>query len=362
MKAKLILENGSIFEGKAFGYIGESGGEVVFNTGMTGYQEILTDPSYYGQMVVMTYPLIGNYGVNLEDIESSTPKVKGLIVKERCKKPSNWRCEMDLETYLKNNRITGLEDIDTRALTRLLRNAGTMKGIITLEELTEKEIADRISSLNNKDAVEEVTTKAVRHINGESHHIAVMDFGVKANILRSFSKRNCKLTVFPATATVKEILKVKPDGIFLSNGPGDPKDLENILPTIKELIGIKPIFGICLGHQLLALSLGGDTEPLKYGHRGCNHPVKDLLNQKVYITSQNHGYVVKEESLPEEVIATHINLNDGTLEGMAHKRLSLFSVQFHPEASPGPEESGYLFDQFIEMLEGGKMTCQEITA
>lgn len=361
MKAKLVLENGSVFEGEAFGYIEEIVGEVVFNTGMTGYQEILTDPSYYGQMVVMTYPLIGNYGVNLEDIESASPKVKALIVRERAAKPSNWRCEMDLEGYLKEMKVIGLAGIDTRALTKILRNHGTMKGIILVENASQEEVERKLKAFHNEDAVQQVTVKAPYRIEGTGKHIAIIDFGIKENIIRSFRKRNCSMSIFPADVEADEILKANPDGIFLSNGPGDPKTLTKTIDTIKKLIGKKPILGICLGHQLLALSLGGDTERLKFGHRGCNHPVKDLINNRVYITSQNHGYVVNGESLPEDIIVTHINLNDNTIEGMQHRNLPIFSVQFHPEASPGPQDTAHIFDTFIRSLEGG-FPCQEITA
>lgn len=359
MKAQLILENGMIFEGKAFGHIKESVGEVVFNTGMTGYQEVLTDPSYYGQIVTMTYPLIGNYGINLDDMESDSAKVRGFIVREKADYPNNWRCEMELDGYLKQNRIIGLEGIDTRALTKILRNHGTMKGIITVRELTQSQINQKLKAFHNKNAVAEVTAKEIHEVKGSGKRIAVMDFGIKENIIRSFKKRNCALTIFPADISAEEILKINPDGIFLSNGPGDPKDLPEVIRTIKELIGKKPIFGICLGHQLLALSLGGNTEKLKFGHRGCNHPVKDLFENKVYITSQNHGYVVTD--LPEDMIKTHINLNDGTVEGMMHKKLPIFSVQFHPEACPGPKDTAYIFDRFMELMEGG-FPCQEITA
>lgn len=361
MKARLILGNGSVLEGKAFGYIGESVGEVVFNTGMTGYQEILTDPSYHGQIVTMTYPLIGNYGINLDDIESEKVQVKALIVRELCKNPSNWRCEMDLDGYLKQNKVMGIEGIDTRALTKILRNNGTMKGIITTAELTDEEAKEKLKEFSNENAVESVTSKAVYEIKGEGKHIAVIDFGVKSNILRSFQKRNCHLTVFPATAIPEEILSVNPDGIFLSNGPGDPKYLTDIIENIKELIGKKPIFGICLGHQLLSLSLGGTTSKLKFGHRGSNHPVKDFITNKVYITSQNHGYVVGISDLPKEMVVTHVNLNDSTVEGMQHKTLPIFSVQFHPEACPGPEDTEYLFDRFLKMT-GGEKVCQKTTA
>ena len=346
MRAKLILENGKIFEGRAFGYLEESVGEVVFNTGMTGYQEILTDPSYYGQIVTMTYPLIGNYGVNLEDLESKTPKVKGFIVREKCNHPNNFRCEMNLDTYLKENKIIGLEGIDTRALTKILRNSGTMKGIITTEDLNFERVEDKLKEFSNSRAVKEVTTKSIRHIEGKGKHIAILDFGIKENIVRSFLKRGCNITIFPADISSEEILKVNPDLIFLSNGPGDPKDLIEIIENIKNLIGKKPVVGICLGHQLLALALNGETSKLKFGHRGCNHPVKDLEENKVHITSQNHGYYVSK--LPKDMKVTHTSLNDETIEGMKHKKLPIFSVQFHPEASPGPQDNDYIFDRFMD--------------
>lgn len=346
MKAKLILENGMIFEGKAFGYLKDSVGEVVFTTGMTGYQEVLTDPSYYGQIVTMTYPLIGNYGINLEDMESDSPKVRGFIVREKCNFPNNFRCEMDLEDFLKQNKIIGLEGIDTRALTKILRNNGTMKGIITLEAESLEEVSDKVKAFSNKDAVSIVSTKKVYTADGTGKHVAIMDFGIKENIIRNFKKRDCKLTVFPMTATAEEILSVNPDLVFLSNGPGDPEDLTEVIENIKKLVGVKPIVGICLGHQLLGLTLGGKTAKLKFGHRGCNHPVKDLEENKVHITSQNHGYVV--ETLPQDVVATHLNINDGTIEGMKHSKLPIFSVQFHPEAAAGPQDSEYIFDKFIK--------------
>lgn len=347
MRAKLILENGTEFTGNAFGYLNEAVGEVVFNTGMTGYQEILTDPSYYGQIVVMTYPLIGNYGLNYDDIESSSPKVKGFVVRELCKNPSNFRCEKDLNMYLNENKIIGIEGIDTRELTKILRNSGTMKGIITLDNLTKDEINAKLENFSNKDAVYKVSTKEKYQIDGDGKHIAVVDFGVKQNILRSFVKRGCKLTVFPVTATSKEILDANPDLVFLSNGPGDPEDLADVIENIKRVIGKKPIVGICLGHQLLALSLGGKTQKLKFGHRGCNHPVKHLENNKVYITSQNHGYYVSQ--IPEDVVVTHVSMNDDTVEGMRHKNLPIYSVQFHPEACPGPKDNDYIFDEFLNL-------------
>lgn len=345
MKAKLILENGMVFEGRAFGYLEETVGEVVFNTGMTGYQEVLTDPSYYGQIVTMTYPLIGNYGLNLEDAESLSPKVKGFIVREACDYPNNFRCEIKLNDYLKNHKIIGLERIDTRALTKVLRNSGTMRGIITLEELGEGYIMDKLQAFSNTEAVKSVTTSAVYTIEGEGKHVAVMDFGIKSNIIRSFKNRGCKLTVFPADASYKDVLAVNPDLVFLSNGPGDPEDVPEAIENIKQLVGKKPMVGICLGHQLLALALGGKTAKLKFGHRGCNHPVKDLEENRVHITSQNHGYYV--EKLPENVTVTHVNLNDGTVEGMRHNSLPIYSVQFHPEACPGPKDVDGIFDKFL---------------
>lgn len=345
MKANLILENGMVFEGRAFGYLAETVGEVVFNTGMTGYQEVLTDPSYYGQIVTMTYPLIGNYGLNLEDMESDSPKVKGFIVREACEYPNNFRCEMKLDDYLKSYKIMALEQIDTRALTKVLRNSGTMKGIITLEKLSDAYIKNKLSAFSNVDAVKNVTTKSRYTIEGKGKHVAVLDFGIKSNILRCFEDRGCRLTVFPADTDYKDILNINPDLIFLSNGPGDPEDLPLVIENIKKLIGKKPIVGICLGHQLLALALGGKTGKLKFGHRACNHPVKDLEENRVYITLHNHGYYVKE--LPQDVEATHISMNDGTIEGMRHKSLPVYSVQFHPEACPGPRDVNGIFDKFL---------------
>lgn len=346
MKAKLILENGMVFEGKAFGYLKESIGEVVFTTGMTGYQEVLTDPSYYGQIVTMTYPLIGNYGINLEDMESDSIKVSGFIVREKCDLPSNFRCELELEDFLKQGKVIGLEGIDTRALTKVLRNSGTMRGIIALEDVDDEYVKEKVSGFSTKDAVRTVTTDKSYTVEGTGKHIAVMDFGIKTNIIRNFKKRGCKLTVFPATTTAEEVLDVNPDLVFLSNGPGDPEDLDFAIENIKKLVGKKPITGICLGHQLLGLALGGKTTKLKFGHRGCNHPVKDLEANIVHITSQNHGYVV--EKLPDDMEVTHVNINDGTVEGMKHKNLPIYSVQFHPEASAGPKDSEYIFDKFLE--------------
>lgn len=352
MKAQLILENGMVFHGNAFGHIKDTVGEVVFNTGMTGYQEVLTDPSYYGQIVTMTYPLIGNYGINIDDMESKSVKVRGFIVRENCTSPSNWRCEFELDEYLKRNKIIGLEGIDTRALTKILRNYGTMRGIITVRELSQGQIDTHIASFNNEKAVEEVTCKEASVVPGEGLHIAMLDFGMKNNIVRSFAKRGCRMTILPAYTSAEEILKLNPDGVFLSNGPGDPKDAAKAIEEVRKLIGVKPMTGICLGHQILALAMGADTSKLKFGHRGANHPVKDLATGRVMITSQNHGYVVEENTLPESVIITHVNLNDNTCEGMKDPHHRIYSIQFHPEACPGPHDTDPIFDEFVALMKG----------
>ncbi|ABN52184.1 MAG TPA: carbamoyl phosphate synthase small subunit [Hungateiclostridium thermocellum] len=352
MKAILALEDGTIFHGESFGAQGEVIGEIVFNTGMTGYQEVLTDPSYCGQIVAMTYPLIGNYGVNSEDIESEKPQVKGFIVRELCQNPSNWRAEETLNNYLKRNNIIGIEKIDTRALTRILREKGTMKGMISTDpnfNLDDK--IDEIKAYVIKDPVMCVTTKEVLHYKGDGFKVALIDLGLKKNIVRSLLKRGCDVHVFPANSKAEDILAINPDGIMLSNGPGDPKDCVETIETIKKLMGKKPMFGICLGHQLTALANGADTEKLKYGHRGANHPVKDLEKDLTYITSQNHGYTIVESSMDKSrMTVSHRNMNDGTVEGVRYKDMPVFTVQFHPEASPGPEDTAYLFDEFIDMM------------
>ncbi len=350
MKAKLILENGMIFEGKSFGYPVDTVGEVVFNTGMTGYQELLTDPSYHGQIVVMTYPLIGNYGINTEDFESGKVQACGFIVRELTELSSNFRSEMELNHFLKRHKVMGIEGIDTRALTLILRNEGTMKGVITTGELSQEKLKAFYKSYDNSNAVFEVTSKAkkvVQPIAPAMKSVALMDFGAKENIVRELVQRGAEVTIYPATTTADEILSGDHDLVFLSNGPGNPEDLTGVIKEIKKLMYQIPIAGICLGHQLLALAGGGSTTRLKFGHRGCNHPVKDLMKDKVYITSQNHGYVV--DQMPEAFDVTHINVNDASIEGMKHQVLPIYSVQFHPEASPGPVESAYLFDEFLEL-------------
>lgn len=349
MKGRLILEDGTIFEGKAFGYTEDSVGEVVFNTSMTGYQEILTDPSYYGQIVTITYPLVGNYGINLEDLESSNVHVSGFIVREKSDMPSNFRCEMDIDTYLKQSKVIGLEGIDTRALTKILRNKGTMKGIITTEHTKLSDIKNKLDEYDISQAVRIVSRKAVEHHEGSGKKVAIMDFGVKENIIRNFKKRDCDIKVFPATIKADEVLAADPDLIFLSNGPGDPADLEDIVENVRQMIGKKPICGICLGHQILAIALGGKTGKLKFGHRGGNHPVKDFEEDKIFITSQNHGYYVTE--MPNDMEITQVNLNDDTVEGMRHKTMPIYCVQYHPEACPGPFDSEYVFDKFLEIAE-----------
>jgi carbamoyl-phosphate synthase small subunit len=355
MKAILMLEDGTIFEGNSIGIKGEVIGKIVFNTGMTGYQEVLTDPSYYGQIVTMTYPLIGNYGINEYDMESSKPQVKGFIVKESCDYPNNWRCKETLNQYLKRNNVIGIEGIDTRALTKILRNKGTMNGIIS----TNKDFRDRLDDIKKysiTNAVMSVTCKNKSNYEGNGYNIALIDLGVKNNIIRSLVSRGCNVTVFPANTSYKEIVEFNPDGIMYTNGPGDPKECVEIINNIKELIKINiPIFGICLGHQLIALSHNFDTEKLKYGHRGCNHPVKDLNKDITYITSQNHGYAVIPSSVDTNIAEiSHININDNTVEGIRYKNKPIFTVQFHPEACPGPKDSSYLFDEFINNIANSK--------
>jgi len=354
LKGKLILEDGSMFYGDLLNNI-KATGEVVFNTGMTGYQEILTDPSYCRQIVTLTYPLIGNYGVADIFMQSRKSFVNGFIIGELCDEGSNWHLETSLRVFLSRQGIPCLYNVDTRAITRQIRSAGTMKGIIVAEDTAQSEIDELFAVPIKKDVVDEVTTPEAYKMENDGPHVVVMDFGIKKNILKALHKIGCNLTIVPSTTTAEEIMSLQPDGLFLSNGPGDPKDVPEVIANVKKLIDKKPIFGICLGHQLLALALGADTYKLKFGHRGSNQPVKNLLTGKVQISSQNHGFAVDEKSfegLPLEV--THRSVNDGTVEGMRHKELPIFSVQYHPEASPGPDDNTYLFDQFWTMLTKGE--------
>lgn len=355
-KRLLILEDGTFFEGKAFGADVEKFGEVVFNTGMTGYQEILTDPSYCGQIVCLTYPLIGNYGINRDDFESITPSVHGLIVKEVCETPSNFRSQMTVDEYLKTNHIPGICGIDTRKLTRLIRSHGTLKGRICNENVNIEETVEQLCATNfMTNQVAQVSTKNPYASPGKKERVVLMDFGMKHGILRELNERGCDVRVVPYDTSAQEILNLKPDGIMLSNGPGDPKDVQVAVNTVRELIGRVPLFGICLGHQLFALACGADTTCLKFGHRGSNHPVKNLETGEVYITSQNHGYTVDLASLEGKPLhMTHVAVNDGTCEGLRHDLHPAFTVQYHPEASPGPEDANLLFDQFIEMIRENK--------
>ena len=356
-KALLVLEDGKFFEGYSFGAEGEATGEVVFNTSMMGYQEILTDPSYKGQIVTMTYPLIGNYGANDEDFESTKPWVEGFVVREYSKIHSNWRAKKSLDEFLKKHNIVGIEEVDTRALTKHIRLQGAMKGIIStlsddIKTLTEK--AKRSPGVVGQDLVKDVSCKKRWWWKKEGRYkVIVIDCGVKFNILREISRFDCKVKVVPAKTSYQEILDLKPDGVIFSNGPGDPAAIPYVVETAKNLIGKVPLFGICLGHQVLGQALGGKTYKLKFGHHGGNHPVKDVKTGKVAITAQNHGFCVDIASLPDEVEITHINLYDNTLEGIRHKKLPLFSVQFHPEASPGPHDAAYLFEEFFELIKRG---------
>jgi carbamoyl-phosphate synthase small subunit len=365
--AKLALEDGSVFTGRAFGASGTTEGEVVFNTSMTGYQEILTDPSYKGQIVTMTYPLIGNYGINRHDMESAQPHVAGFVIKELSPIPSNYRSDLTLDAYLKENNLIGIEGIDTRALTRRLRISGAMRGVLSTEILDDAQLvnraqhsaqmigADWVQAVKpaegygwDQDQGEWALGKVER---GDGLHVVALDCGAKSNILRNLVERGVKVTVVPPETPAEAILKLNPDGVFVSNGPGDPAVLDYAVKPLKGVIEKIPTFGICLGHQLLSRALGAKTYKLKFGHRGGNQPVKNLDTGRVEITSQNHGFAVERKSLEAHGgIVTHVNLNDNTIEGFRHKSLPVFSVQYHPEASPGPHDAAYLFDAFIEMM------------
>ncbi|MFA9409128.1 MAG: glutamine-hydrolyzing carbamoyl-phosphate synthase small subunit [Candidatus Dadabacteria bacterium] len=368
-KALLVIEDGTVFEGSGFGAEGEVFGEVVFNTSMTGYQEILTDPSYNGQIVTMTYPEIGNCGVNEEDVESRRPFLKGFVVKEYWRTPSNWRSQGDLESYLANYGIVGIEGIDTRSLTKLIRSKGAQKAVISTEDLDPKSLLKKVQSsegIVGIDLVTEVSCEEPYNWNEGTHSwrpldekdlqaedkfkVVAYDFGLKQNILRKLTDHGCEVTVVPSRTPPNEVLALDPDGIFLSNGPGDPAAVSYAVESIRTLIGEKPIFGICLGHQILSLALGAETYKLKFGHRGANQPVKNLVTGKVEITSQNHGFAVDADTLGKDIEVTHLNLNDQTIEGIKHKKHPAFSVQYHPEASPGPHDASYLFQDFIDLM------------
>ena len=369
MKAILLLEDGTVFEGNSFGAKGQKCGEVVFNTSMTGYQEILTDPSYKEQIITMTYPLIGNYGTNECDSESRKIFASGFIVKENCSYPSNWRNKNSLSDYLETNNVIGLEGIDTRKLVKHIRTQGAMKGIISSTDLNIDKLKKKLANypgLVGRDIVKDVTVKkqyswnkaVIDALNGneqkpeKKYKVVAFDFGIKHNILRLLCTYGCDVKVVPAATSSDEVLSQRPDGVFLSNGPGDPAPVTYAIETVKSLLGKVPIFGICLGHQILSLALGGKTYKLKFGHRGANHPVKNLRTGKIEITSQNHGFCVDMDSLKnKDIELTHLNLNDNTVEGIRCKKLAAFSVQYHPEASPGPHDSSYLFKTFIELMD-----------
>jgi len=367
-KAILALADGMVFEGTSFGAEGEASGEVVFNTSMTGYQEILTDPSYKGQIVTMTYTQIGNYGVNDEDVESAGPCVEGFIVKEYLDFPSNWRAKKSLHAYLKEHGIVGIQGIDTRALTRHTRDFGAQPGVISTKDPDPGSVvakAKKLPKMSGLDLVKDVTCKKSYHWDeadwtletgygrkaSGTYKVVAYDYGIKRNILRLLTSAGCDVTVVPATTSADEVLAMDPDGVFLSNGPGDPEPVTYAIDNIKKLLGKKPIFGICLGQQLLGLALGGRTYKLKFGHHGGNQPIMDLTTRKVEIAAENHGFAVDMETVKDKVVMTHMNLNDKTCEGIQHKTLPAFSVQYHPEASPGPHDSRYLFQRFIEMME-----------
>jgi carbamoyl-phosphate synthase small subunit len=359
-KAWLALEDGTFFSGRSCGAAGESGGEFVFNTAMTGYQEILTDPSYAGQCVVMTYPLIGNYGITARDNESARPRLSAFVVRELCKTPSNHESIQSVGGFLKQHGIVGIEEVDTRALTLRLREKGALRGIISTLDGDKKRLtakAKALPTMTGRNLAKVVSCEKPYSWDEDykpaekTLHVVVMDFGVKYGILRCLAAMGCKVTVVPSATTAKQIVALKPDGVLLSNGPGDPEPVTDAIETIKNLLVERvPVFGICLGHQLLGLALGGKTYKLKFGHHGSNHPVKDLETGKIEITSQNHGFCVDLKTLPSSVKTTHVNLNDGTSEGMAHTELPAFSVQHHPEASAGPHDSRYLFERFRALM------------
>ena len=356
-KAILYLEDGLFFNGKSLGSLGETFGEVCFNTGMTGYQEILTDPSYAKQMIVMCSPHIGNYGTNDSDIESSKVYASGFIVKNESLSPSNWRSNNSLDSFLRSNKVIGIQDIDTRALTVHIRDNGAMRGIISTKDFDINSLKNKmkkVPSMEGLDLAKEVSRKKktiLCNVKNPKYKIAAIDYGMKSNIYDILLENHAEISIFPASVNAKEILQYNPDGIFLSNGPGDPAAVSYGVNTVKELLGIKPIFGICLGHQILALALDATTFKMKFGHRGINHPVKNLTTNKIEITSQNHGFAVNADSLKSNIKVTHTHLNDDTIAGIACEDIQAYSVQYHPEASPGPHDSRYVFDNFFKMMD-----------
>lgn len=360
MKARLLLQDGTIYEGESFGAEGTNFGELVFNTSMTGYQEILTDPSYAGQIITMTYPEIGNYGINRNDFESERPAAMGLIVKSACERDSHYESEQTISQYLKKNNIIGISGVDTRALTRKIREFGSMNALVTTEEITD-ELRNKLSQYEmDRNIVLSVTRKEITKIKNDGIRMAFIDYGAKSNIIENLHQKGCDLTIFPANVTALEILTGGFDALFLSNGPGNPEDVTYSIATVKELIGKLPIFGICLGHQILSLVLGAKTYKLKYGHRGGNHPVINLQTNKVMMTSQNHSYAVEESTLPHHATITYKNLNDGTIEGISYPSLNIESVQFHPEAAPGPTDANEIFDRWISQIEETKKKDQKV--
>lgn len=352
----LVLEDGTVFKGYRFGSEKEVVGEIVFNTAMTGYQETLSDPSYTGQIITFTYPLIGNYGVNRDDFETLTPSLKGMVVREACDLPSNFRHMASLDETLKTYDVPGIDGVDTRQLTRIIRQHGVLKAAIINDE---SKVTDTIEQLKNEvlptDEVEQVSTKTAYVSTGHDLRVVLIDFGKKENIVRELNLRGCDVTVMPYNTTAEEIIRLRPDGVMLSNGPGNPEVVQDGINMIKGIVGKVPFFGICLGHQLFALASGATTFKMKFGHRGANHPVKNLATGKIEITSQNHGYSVDPESVKStDLEITHVALNDGTVEGLRHRTLPAFSVQYHPEASPGPHDPNYLFDNFVQMMKENK--------
>lgn len=356
MKRQIILEDGSVYVGEAFGGNNYQLGEIVFNTGMTGYQEVLSDLSYCAQIIMMTFPMIGNYGINKDDYESINPAAYGLIVNEYAKNPSNFRCQLDLDQFLKQKNIPGLSGIDTRELTKKIRKYGTMKAIMAdMDEDVDKIVKFLQDSPYPTKQVEFVSCDKPFMIPNRGKKVVLIDYGAKQGIVRELSKRDCDLVVMPHNSTYEDIMALNPDGVMLSNGPGDPKEIVESIEVVRQLIGKVPIFGICLGHQLICLASGGNTMKLKFGHRGCNHPVRNLETNKIEITSQNHSFAVEEESLKNTGLkVSHRALNDNSIEGLKHEKYPLFCVQYHPEATPGPNDANYLFDQFIEMMDNYK--------